>query len=165
MKLTINFILVFYSLLGTDCYAQNKKGELIPLINHSYKIDSLLNSLVEEGGSLSNDSCFSISVEKNNDISFLNILSVDKVDVNNILNSARLKNEHIGFFNLKKYKVFVMSSKEFEGLFSQTSFFRRIDFIDFSRKSNIQTPSVPEIRFLANFTYQNGKFSPTYDNK
>jgi len=165
MRFLINILIPLFYLAGNYCHLQKGKGELVPLVKHSYKIDSLLLSFVNN-----NDNsfavkypCFSVNIEKDNKIVALHIQSVSKARMNEILGGARLKNYYIGCFDLNNYKVFVYSTKKFEGLFLETNQKRRINFIDFSPKSSLtDSSSVLDIPYLADFVFENGKFEPMY---
>jgi hypothetical protein len=167
MKFIINVLFPLYLFTGYTCYAQKKTGALIPLVKHSYKIDNLLLGIANMGSSVvPKGSFFSIKVEKNDSVTFLSINSFDKMEINNIMVTAHLRNEYLGYFTLKEYLVFVNSSKRFDGLFSETKSLKRFNFINFSHKIEVpDSSSVPVIRYLADFIYQNGKFSPMYGGR
>ena len=74
------------------------------------------------------------------------------------------KGEHIGFFKLHNYKVFLCSPESFSGLFSETSIFKRFNFLDFSQKPILKRLiTLDDIsEYYGFYTYQNGKFTVAY---
>ena len=119
MKLILKLAAVIWLYNLDHAIAQKKTGELIPIILHSYKIDSLLSKIISTNGwVVSKDSIFIIRIENAVDKSlFLSIHSYDKNEANKILVSAHFEGWHIGYFTLKKLHIFTTSATKFVTLF------------------------------------------------
>jgi len=149
-------------LMPLFCVAQDHHGEILPLVNHSYKIDSLLKDVLPKMATkLSKDSCVSIGIE-NSSYNTLFIILESKAAVNGLMNINYFNNYHLGYYEFRGFKIFVYSSKSFDTFFSQTGRVKKIDYLDFSRKKSspetISPSTIEIIPPIAKFAYEKGKF-------
>ena len=125
-------------------FPQIIKGELIPVITHSHKMDSLLKDVAITGDKYApGDSCFTISVDRviGDSLKVSLFLTLgNQQGVNIAMNTALLRKDHLGFFEFNGYKVFVTSAERFNGLFGETKNLMRFNFIDFSKKIVVHHP-------------------------
>jgi len=163
MKFCISIL--FLSFFSFGCAAQMNKGELISQINHDHKIDSLLLDFTKQCNKcVFKDSCIIITLAHRDSILDLSIFMENKENVQQWLSSLHAKGEHIGFFNLDNYKVFLSSPERFSGLFSETPIFKRFNFLDFSQKPILKRLITQDdiSQYFGFYTYQNGKFTVAY---
>src|ERR1700744_3584772 len=107
MKLLVGIIVFISISIAFSCFAQKKRGQLIPVINHSYKIDSVIRDLIDSGnGWVSKDKCLVVNFDKTDSVQFFSFDSFEKKEINSMVTTVHLKKEHIGFFALGSYKVF-----------------------------------------------------------
>jgi len=160
MRFSFFILVITFLATGFKCFSQKKDGELIPLLKQSYKIDSLLITIVDDDSAfMKKYPCLIIDVVNQGNALTLNIGSYNKRVANEIIAKNHSMNTHIGYFEFKGFKAFVFSAKRFENLFLETKNTKRIDFLDFSAAEGLKIDDILNVPYLALFMYQNGKFS------
>jgi hypothetical protein len=157
----MKYLFILLVFISCTCSAQKYKGELLPVIKPSFKIDSILMDYSKKCFPATKDSCFVISLGKIDGYLSLNITMDYKAHIEERLAKAHIRKEFLGYFIFNGNKFFLQSSENTGKLFSKTGNLERIDFIDFSHTptdGKIPSNIINYVCLMGSYKYQNGHF-------
>lgn len=118
------------------CYSQSSKCIAVPILKESEKIDNLMDEVLNPKNAhrrdtqASSDSCYWIYFFKANDTNhFIFQIEKNPKSVINVLINNTISNLNVGYFQYKKYKIFVEPDPGLYDFFNKTSRTQTFDFI------------------------------------